>query len=184
MKASWKIQKLLATIQAEVTATEAVHISRSQIEFSATSRASYSQLLICWQPTIKMCCDHYPSTCTTIRGVKECRDFLLRTGRYFNCLKLQHRVKDCESTKKCKHCRKKHHQSICDKVNTDKVQPPSEQPSSNETLTFETTANTSNSARSGKLVLLRTARAVAFNDDTGRLIPSVYCLIQGVKGLM
>jgi len=50
------------------------------------------------------------------------------------------------------------------------VQPPSEQPSSNETLTSETTANTSNSVRSGKLVLLQTTRAVAFNDDTGSSI--------------
>ena len=34
----------------------------------------------------------------------------------------------------------------------------------------ETMANTSNTTREGKLVLLQTARAVAFNDDTGRTI--------------
>jgi len=66
--------------------------------------------------------DHYPSDCVTVKDVRDRHAFLLRTGRGFNCLKPQHRAKNCESIKKCRHCHKKHHQSICDKDT-----PPAEQ---------------------------------------------------------
>ena len=142
----WKIQDLSDTIQSEVTAREATHISRMPSHKTNTTQRplnpTASSLYAGSQPSKCVYCggDHYSSMCTTITG-------------------------DCESTKKCKHCRRKHHQSICDKTAEDKPQPPSEPVTSTET-----TANTSNTTREGKLVLLQTARAVAFNDDTGRTI--------------
>jgi len=60
--------------------------------------------------------DHYPSACTTIQSVKDRRTFLLRAGCCFNCLRPQHHAKDCESSKKCRLCRRKHHQSICERA--------------------------------------------------------------------
>ena len=127
----WKIQDLLDTIQSEVTAREATHISRmpshkmniTQRPLNSTASSLYGSS----QPSKCVYCggDHYSSMCTTITGVRDHREFLLRAGRCFNCLKPQHHVKDCELTKKCKHCRRKYHQSICDKTAGDKPQPPS-----------------------------------------------------------
>ena len=73
-------------------------------------------------------------------------------GDCFSWLKPQNRVKDCELTKKFKHCRKKHHQSICDKVTSDRLQHSPECPMSNDSVNSETTAN--NTSNSGGLQLL------------------------------
>ena len=126
----WKIQDLLDTLHAEVTAREAIHVSQmSSQKTNHSLRPLYHRARSLYAssqpPTYAYCGDnHYPSQCTTILGVKERREFLLKRGRSFNCLKPQHRVKDCESTMKCKHCRKKHHQLICDKVNSKRLQLP------------------------------------------------------------
>ena len=57
---------------------------------------------------------HYPSACTTIKSVRDRHAFLLCIGRCFNCLKPQHCARNCKSSKKCRRCRKRHHQSICE----------------------------------------------------------------------
>jgi len=90
--------------------------------------------------------------------VKDRHALLLRTGRCFNCLKQKHCAKNCESTKKCRHCHKKHHQSVCDKDT-----PPAEQvtlaPEKEETGSL--TANMSSiSAKTSNSVLLQTSRAL------------------------
>ena len=101
--------------------------------------------------------DHYPLPCTTIKSVKDRRAFLLRVGRCFNCLRPQHRAKDCESSKRCRLCRRKHHQSICERATVPNL---SDQPTP-ATESVETTAITSNTAKGSKLVPLQTARALA-----------------------
>ena len=103
--------------------------------------------------------EHYPSLCTSVKEVNDRWAILIRGGRCFNCLRPHHRAKDCNSHKKCRHCHKKHHQSICDQVHPpDSVKPPE---------VLETINNTSNVARSSGLVLLQTARAMASGKESG-----------------
>ena len=155
----WKIQDLLATIKTEVEAREASNVIKGMSlkpnprpPLTPTASALYAGNQA---PKCIYCeGDHFPLSCTTIKDVKERRAFLLRSGRCFNCLRPQHRAKECESTKKCRHCHKKHHQSICNKGTPAEQRTPPAEP-------VETTANTSNTAREGRQVLLQTARAVA-----------------------
>ena len=88
---------------------------------------------------------------------------MLRAGRCFNCLKPQHRAKQCESAKKCRHYHRKHHQSICDKDS-----PPAESVSPHSDVTAPTTNMSSISAKGNNLVLLQTARALASDGTSSR----------------
>ena len=162
----WKIEDLLKTIKTEVEAREASNVIKGMTVRSNPNPRSMnptaSSLYASNQAPKCVYCDgdHYPSAYTAIKEVKDRRAFLLRTGRCFNCLRPQHRARQCESAKKCKHCHKKHHQSICDKSTPCEPTAPPSEPTG-------TTANTSNTAKGGKLVLLQTAQAVA-SDDTGK----------------
>ena len=93
---------------------------------------------------------------------------LVRKGCCFICLKAYHHAKDCESTKRCRLCNRKHHQSICDKATLQTSA------STNHSAVFvdgtaaseivEATTNTSNST-GGRSVLLQTACAIASGID-------------------
>ena len=118
-----KIQDLLAMIKTEVEAREASNLMKGMsIKTNSTPRPpppiSTASSLYAGGLTRKcIYCtgDHYPSDCITVKDVKDRHAYLLQAGRCFNCLKPQHRAKQCESAKKCRHCHKKHHQPICDK---------------------------------------------------------------------
>ena len=101
--------------------------------------------------------ERYPSAYTSVKDTKERRAILVQGGRCFTCLRPHHHVKDCDSHKKCRHCHKRHHQSICDRS-------PLPEPTKPLEIT-QTTNNTSNVAWSSGLVLLQTARAVASGED-------------------
>ena len=165
-------QDLLETIKTEVEARETTNVLEGMsIKTTHTTKtnSTASSLYAGGQTHRCVYCtgDHYPSDCSSVKDVKDRRAFLIRTGRCFNCLKPQHHAKQCESTKKCRHCHKRHHQSICNKDT-----PVTEQPTP-PTEAIETTSNTSNtssnSAASGdKLVLLQTACALASDGTSGR----------------
>ena len=161
----WKVEDLLETIKVEAEVREASNLIKSNTfrlphppkpppptanSFyvgNATPRCPYCNG------------EHYPSLCTSVKEVKDRRAILIRGDRCFNCLRPHHRAKDCDSHKKCRHCHKKHHQSICDQVHPPhSVKPPE---------VLETINNTSNVARSSGLVLLQTARAMASGKEGG-----------------
>ena len=57
--------------------------------------------------------EHYSASCTKVTSVTDRKGILLKTGRCFNCLKTRHKSRDCDSTRTCRHCHQRHHQSIC-----------------------------------------------------------------------
>jgi len=70
-------------------------------------------------------------------------------------------VKDCDPHKNCRRCHKRHHQSLCDTLvnkppSSDRIEP---------STTDATAANTTNSIKEKKTILLQTARAVASDLD-------------------
>jgi len=163
----WKIQDLMEMIKTEVEAREASNLMKGMsVKANSTPKppppvSTASSLYAAGQTHRCVYCtgDHYPSDCVTVKDVKDRRAFLLRTGRCFNCLRPQHRAKNCESTKKCRHCHKKHHQSVCDKD-----MPPAEQVAlaPEKGKSGSPTSNMSSiSAKTSNSVLLQTARALA-----------------------
>ena len=89
---------------------------------------------------------HYSASCDKVRAIKDCKDILLKAGKCFNCLKLNHKVKDCYSTRTCRLCHKRHHQSICS-------QHTGQAESSSEVKKDTATLN-SNAVKSEKIILL------------------------------
>ena len=126
----WKILDLLTTIKTEAEAREASNVIKGmslKISLRPPVIPTASSLYASNQAPKCVYCegDHYSSACTIIKEVKDRHTFFLWAGRCFNCLKPQHRARQSESTKKCRHCHKKHHQSICDKgTPAAKRQPP------------------------------------------------------------
>ena len=56
---------------------------------------------------------HYSASCERVTD-REARVKLLRDSkRCFVCLRVWHQASKCDSTKKCRHCSGRHHQSIC-----------------------------------------------------------------------
>ena len=92
----WKIEDLLKTIKTEVEAREASNvIKRMTVRPNPNPRSmnpTASSLYASNQAPRCVYCDgdRYSSACTAIKEVKDRRAFLLRTGRYFNCLRPQH----------------------------------------------------------------------------------------------
>ena len=104
--------------------------------------------------------EHFSSSCGKITTVKDRKDILLKSGRCFNCLRTRHKSRDCESSRNCRYCNKRHHQSICDHS------PVFQKPSDNTDKTTSTTTSASSKAsKSKKVILLQTARAVAINGN-------------------
>jgi len=175
----WNIGDVMKVVQSEVEAREAtvntklktttssVHVKQDHGGHSRTIGAfvSQSQRIRC----VYCNAPHYSASCEKVRDVKERKDILIKTGRCFNCLKANHKTRECLNTKTCRLCHQRHHQSICGSL-SQKIESfiPSTLPptSSNEEPVVETSNNTS-STKNTETILLQTARAVASNKDTG-----------------
>ena len=142
---NWKAEDLLESIKVELEAREASNLIKSNTlqplhnpkPPPPTANSLYAGNSA---PRCPYCNgEHHPSLCTSVKDVKDRCAILVRGGHCFNCLRPHHCVvKDCDSHKKCRHCHKKHHQSMCDQVSPpESVKPPE---------ILETTNNTSNVA--------------------------------------
>jgi len=60
--------------------------------------------------------DHFSASCNKVQNVQDRKKLLLNANRCFNCLKPDHKVRECTSTKTCRHCHRRHHQSICERL--------------------------------------------------------------------
>ena len=58
---------------------------------------------------------HDPAECKTVRSTQERKNILRKYARCFVCLMSGHRGFECRSNIICKHCRGKHHTSICNR---------------------------------------------------------------------
>ena len=183
----WEIGDLLTVIKQEVEAREATEMvkvpairpmggqsTRGNPQSNSTASAlvaqnSSIQCVYCNGP-------HYSASCTKVTSSQERKEILQRSGRCFNCLKTNHKSRDCDSRKTCRYCHRKHHQSICSQANSqDKTT--SQNLGRNEASQLfdgsptNTTTTTTNNIKSRQTVLLQTAQAMASRDIDGSSIP-------------
>ena len=182
----WKLDDLMKVIRDEVEAREAsegtkvtqgqpkppLHTYKPSRELpSAATLLSNEFRLRCAY------CDgpHFSASCSIVNSVWERRNILLRSGKCFNCLKSNHKVKDCHSRHTCHTCHKRHHQSICDllvdKLSIPVIQQDSSTNQSNKAPVSNTTDTTSlnvTTSRSKGTILLQTAQVMAVNPVTGK----------------
>lgn len=118
------MDELMALVKREVKAREISGLVKSNSSrFPTRNHSSFppsASSLLTSGPSIKCvyCGEgHYLASCSKFRTPQECKEMLLRAGPYFNCLITNHKVRECGSTKTCRHCKRKYHQSICDRLN-------------------------------------------------------------------
>ena len=111
-------------------------------------------------------CDgpHYSASCGKVSSIKDRREILLRAGKCFNCLKSNHKVKDCRSKHTCRKCQRRHHQSICD-AQMEKPSTPVNQSNASEANVLNTSSLNVSTKNKGT-ILLQTAQAMAVNPVT------------------
>jgi len=100
----WEMGELLDLIKQEVEvreASEQVKIHTMKSHSGVTNRGpNYTASSLVSNSLIRcVYCNesHYSASCKRIPNVRECKDILFRTGRYFNCLKTSHKSQDCDS---------------------------------------------------------------------------------------
>ena len=107
--------------------------------------------------------DHFSASCDEVCILKERKDKLLSSGRCFNCLKPNHKSRECNSPKSWRHCHKRHHQSICE-VHIGTL-----------SKSEQTTNTATNNVKGKSTILLQTAQAIATN-NTSHMFKSVRVL--------
>ena len=164
---AWQIDELLRIVKQEVEAREASEgaavnsarvpaqrVLNPPINSTASSLVTNNRKIQC----VYCGGDHFSASCSKITTVKDRRDILLKSG---HCFKTRHKFRDCESQRNCRHCNRRHHQSICDqsiafqKINDDSKDP--------EKTTSTTTSASKKATKGTRVILLQTVRAVAIN---------------------
>ena len=122
---TWKIDELLEVIKVEIEvreASERIKTNDNNKQPSPSNRPNYGSASAfttrSGESFNKLQCvyckrAHYSSSCETIKNVRERKDILRQSGRCFNCIRKGRKLKDCPVSKHCRHCNKRHHQSIC-----------------------------------------------------------------------
>ena len=112
---------------------------------------------------------HYLASCDKVKLAKDQKNILIKSGCCFNCLKHNHKTRDCHSQRTC---HQRNHQSICDNLSVEARQfvPSPNMPPTNSTVDYNNlvTSATTNAVEERKMVLLQTAQAVAGNDTSER----------------
>ena len=100
---------------------------------------------------------------------------MLNSGRCFNYLKGNHKLKECRSPKTCWKCHKRHHQSICSVLSAEAEPfvPQSNATNSvttgtNDTINSTSSSNTTNTSEFKGSILLQTAQAIACDETSQR----------------
>ena len=190
----WKIDELLDTIKSEIDAREASKGTKSSgvenrkptINPKHNNRnfpPSASALVAKGPKEFKIRCAycgnlHYSASCDKVLDCESRKKILASSKQCFNCLRMGHNDSQCMSEKNCRHCKKCHHQSICDQVQTKVNVSMTDESASSETSSTTTSATTttiSANVQQPKTVLLQTARAVAL-DDKGKISTPVRIL--------
>ena len=181
----WQIEELLKTIKFEVEAREMSETTRSSEKVhnnkdkSNTNRTSTAGAFVVTRDdkdgasNFKVRCAycqelHYSASCEKVND-KDTRVKILRDSkRCFVCLRKGHQASKCDSTKKCRHCSGRHHQSICNNAATNRHDVENKKPTDNsnpekvpEDTNPPTTAAVTQTNKGS--VLLQTARAIVLN---------------------
>ena len=166
----WQLEELMSVVKAEVEAREASE--GAKLGQSRPSTSTYSgqrapsghhipsaSTLV--SNEFKLRCayckgPHYSASCDKVQSVKDRRDILLKGGKCFNCLKPNHKVRDCRNSHTCRTCGKRHHQSICDQG----------QQTMTPVLEAKETSTLNSLVKDKRTILLQTAQAIAVNPVT------------------
>ena len=109
--------------------------------------------------TCAYCNQNHPALhCQNITNIEERKESLKKSNRCFNCLATNHRVNDCRSNWRCRHCQRKHHTSICSS-NEQRRERPSDSVETRNTNTNYQGVTTGSSWEASKNVLLQMAQA-------------------------
>ena len=186
----WKIDDLLKTIKSEVEAREMSEMARSNVSEKPPNKKQGSLPTVGpfvvtkngkdGEGSFKVRCAfrhelHYSASCEKVTD-RDSRLKLLRdSNRCFVCLKIGHHANMCDTTKKCRHCSGRHHQSICNnpsnnrqECNDKKVPENRNSNKGPEGSDPPTTAAVTQTTKGS--VLLQTARATVSNGS--RLVPA------------
>jgi len=120
----WQIDELIQAIRAEVEArelSEGIRIQecRQHEPLSKSNSPSAAALVIgdISGSQNKYCVycrgEHYSASCGKVKDMVGRREVLRREGRCFLCLSSGHCASDCSSSRRCRHCGRRHHQSLC-----------------------------------------------------------------------
>lgn len=184
-KEVWEIDELMAVIRREVEARETTeqiklpHVKTpGSLRGPVSSTPTATALLTSGSPVRCVYCHeaHYSASCIKFRNTQERRALLIKSGRCFNCLRANHKSRECDSSKTCRHCNRKHHQSICDKVtaregnSTNRTNNPAASNGSSNDST-STSTNTTNVSKNRQAILLQTAHARASASAGGPVVP-------------
>ena len=174
----WNIGNVLKIIKQEVEAREAsenTHVnppkSTNQSGRPPSSHNSTgSSLVINGSNVSCVYChhNHFSASCTKVVELNERRDILKRSGRCFNCLRSNHKSKDCDSSKNCRYCHRRHHQSICEQCPTIKREPVTSDrgiPSRQNADQQVSVSNFASQVDGKRIVLLQTAHVEAIGDQ-------------------
>ena len=58
--------------------------------------------------------NHSPLQCHIVTDIHKRKEIIMNSKRCYNCLKTGHRVIECKNLRRCSHCERKHHSSICE----------------------------------------------------------------------
>ena len=110
---------------------------------------------------------YFSASCTKVTDPERHKEILRNTNRCFNCLRVGHRVSNCQNSKCCRHCKQRHHQSICGTLISPSFNQEKGEDSNEAKIESKRITTTSNMANKGT-VLLQTARTTATNSDGSR----------------
>ena len=175
VKEVWEVEEMLTVIKSEVEAREISDTVKVTEQKQVTPRRvpppTASALLVIEGGGSKISCvyckgEHYSAACEKVKEPVAQADSLRKDGRCFLCLGKGHKVVQCTSTRRCHHCKKRYHQSICRVSVEDSAPNPS-----NEQTTTLSNPSTVITTRSNSRVLLQTARTHACSTVDSDLVP-------------
>ena len=129
----WDVEELLQVIKREVEAREIsegvkIHETKNIDSNKRNFPPTASALVVrdSRSSGTKKCCvyckgDHYSASCERVNSRVNRREVLMKEGRCFLCLSSGHRANQCNSTRRCRKCNRRHHQSICKRGTTQHV---------------------------------------------------------------
>ena len=148
----WDLTKLLEILREEIKARETCILPQSEnSEVDIQTPYTQSALFTKSKSTSKIKClfcrgPHYSDKCDNVTDLQTRKEHVKKQKRCFICLKSDHVMKNCKSTKGCYYCKGKHNSAICDKREP-----------SQSTTNLHVRSNTS--------VLLQTAQVILFGES-------------------
>ena len=115
----WDLTRLLEILREELKARETCILppsENSEVDIPYTQSALFTKS----KPTPQIKClfcrgPHYSDKCDIVTDLQTRKDHVKKLKRCFICLKPDHTMRNCTSTRGCYYCKGKHNSAICDK---------------------------------------------------------------------